>query len=394
MCVWNACYSSFCISNVKNLDIHKKEIQYSIKYNLTISYQVSSSNCLPKFHDARTKTSLQHPAKQRKNVDPRVDRLRRRCCCGVLFVSTLWRSGDVVCFAAWLGLAMNFLSHEGPCLPGIELAAKHLLRIGVALLGVRITYGQIAQLGWEAIAMVVGSVIATIGVGVLLARLLGFSASFGVLTGGAVAICGASAAMALSSVMPTHSMKERSTLFTVVVVSTLSTLAMVFYPMLAQALNLQDHVVGIFLGATIHDVAQVVGAGYGVSVETGDTATVVKLMRVAMLVPVMLILVAVYRRNKTNDQTDPTPIPWFVAIFVLLVVAGSMGWIPVWTQAIGNDLSRWLLIIAIAAIGLKTRLQEIVAVGIRPVLLMVGETTFLAVVVLSVIALTHLGSNS
>ena len=297
-------------------------------------------------------------------------------------------------FALLLGLAMNFLSHEGPCLPGIELAAKHLLRIGVALLGVRITYGQIAQLGWEAIAMVVGSVIATIGVGVLLARLLGFSASFGVLTGGAVAICGASAAMALSSVMPTHSMKERSTLFTVVVVSTLSTLAMVFYPMLAQALNLQDHVVGIFLGATIHDVAQVVGAGYGVSVETGDTATVVKLMRVAMLVPVMLILVAVYRRNKTNDQTDPTPIPWFVAIFVLLVVAGSMGWIPVWTQAIGNDLSRWLLIIAIAAIGLKTRLQEIVAVGIRPVLLMVGETTFLAVVVLSVIALTHLGSNS
>lgn len=318
--------------------------------------------------------------------------------CGVVAAAASFLSqhygAPAMLFALLLGLAMNFLSHEGPCLPGIELAAKHLLRIGVALLGVRITYGQIAQLGWEAIAMVVGSVIATIGVGVLLARLLGFSASFGVLTGGAVAICGASAAMALSSVMPTHSMKERSTLFTVVVVSTLSTLAMVFYPMLAQALNLQDHVVGIFLGATIHDVAQVVGAGYGVSVETGDTATVVKLMRVAMLVPVMLILVAVYRRNKTNDQTDPTPIPWFVAIFVLLVVAGSMGWIPVWTQAIGNDLSRWLLIIAIAAIGLKTRLQEIVAVGIRPVLLMVGETTFLAVVVLSVIALTHLGSNS
>ena len=318
--------------------------------------------------------------------------------CGVVAAAASFLSqhygAPAMLFALLLGLAMNFLSHEGPCLLGIELAAKHLLRIGVALLGMRITYGQIAQLGWEAIAMVVGSVIATIGVGVLLARLLGFSASFGVLTGGAVAICGASAAMALSSVMPTHSMKERSTLFTVVVVSTLSTLAMVFYPMLAQALNLQDHVVGIFLGATIHDVAQVVGAGYGVSVETGDTATVVKLMRVAMLVPVMLILVAVYRRNKTNDQTDPTPIPWFVAIFVLLVVAGSMGWIPVWTQAIGNDLSRWLLIIAIAAIGLKTRLQEIVAVGIRPVLLMVGETTFLAVVVLSVIALTHLGSNS
>lgn len=318
--------------------------------------------------------------------------------CGIIAAAASFLSqhygAPVMLFALLLGLAMNFLSQEGPCLPGIELAAKHLLRIGVALLGMRITYGQIAHLGWQSIAMVVSSVIATIGVGVLLARLLGFSASFGVLTGGAVAICGASAAMALSSVIPSHPMKERSTLFTVVVVSTLSTIAMVFYPMLAQALDLQNHVVGIFLGATIHDVAQVVGAGYGVSVETGDTATVVKLMRVAMLVPVMVTLVALYRRNKTSDQADPTPLPWFVAFFVLLVIAGSIGWIPAWTQTLGNDLSRWFLIIAIAAIGLKTRLQDIVAVGIRPVLLMVGETIFLAAMVLAIIALTHLGGNS
>jgi uncharacterized integral membrane protein (TIGR00698 family) len=288
----------------------------------------------------------------------------------------------VMLFALLLGMSMNFLSQQGPCPPGIELAARHLLRLGVALLGLRITYGQIAHLGLQPLLLVVASVVATISVGVLMARLLGFDASFGVLTGGAVAICGASAAMALAAVIPAHPGKERSTLFTVIVVSTLSTTAMVLYPMVAQGLHLQEHATGVFLGATIHDVAQVVGAGYGVSVEAGDTATIVKLLRVAMLVPVIVVLVALYHRKQGHGGNRAAPLPWFVAGFVVLVVVGSLGWFPQWVQAAGNDASRWLLVIAIAAIGLKTRMQEVITVGLRPVLLMVGETVFLAVMVL------------
>ena len=141
----------------------------------------------------------------------------------------------VMLFALLLGMAMNFLSGEGStCKPGIEFTARTLLRVGVALLGLRITVGQVAELGWQPLAIIVLTVALTIGVSMLAARLLGFQTLFGLLSGGATAICGASAAMALAAALPNHPLKERATLFTVVGVSALSTLAMVAYPMLAQ----------------------------------------------------------------------------------------------------------------------------------------------------------------
>lgn len=294
----------------------------------------------------------------------------------------------VMLFALLLGMSMNFLSQEGPCRPGIELAAKQLLRLGVALLGLRITYGQIAALGWGPVLLVVGSVVVTIVVGILMARFAGFNTPFGVLTGGAVAICGASAALAISTVLPAHERKEQATLFTVIGVSALSTLAMVVYPMVAHALGYSDHATGLFLGATIHDVAQVVGAGYGVSTEAGDTATVVKLMRVAMLMPVIVVFAAMYRGQQAAGAERPPILPWFVVAFAVLVVLGSLGWVPGAVQSLGNDASRWCLVIAISAIGLKTRMVEIVSVGIRPIAVMLGETLFLAALVLLLIART------
>ena len=291
----------------------------------------------------------------------------------------------VMLFALLLGMAMNFLSQQGPCAAGIELAGKQLLRLGVALLGLRISFGQIAELGWMPFLLVVGSVVATMLCGLALARLAGYKNPFGLLTGGSVAICGASAALALSTVLPAHALKERATLFTVIGVSALSTLAMVLYPMLAQWLGLDAHATGIFLGATIHDVAQVVGAGYGVSQDAGDTATVVKLMRVAMLMPVIVVLAACYRGQQGDGEPRPPLLPWFVVAFGVLMVVGSLGWIPQPVVSFGNEASRWCVVIAISAIGMKTRMQELVTVGIRPIAVMVGETVFLAALVLGVL---------
>ncbi len=201
----------------------------------------------------------------------------------------------VMLFALLLGMAMNFLSGDGPCQPGIEFTARTVLRVGVALLGLRITLGQVAELGWQPLAIVVVAVVLTIGVSMAAARLMGFQSLFGLLSGGATAICGASAALALAAALPNHPLKERATLFTVIGVSALSTLAMIVYPMLAQCARPRPAAAGIFLGATIHDVAQVVGAGYSLSTQTGDVATVVKLMRVAMLVPVIVFAVMLTR---------------------------------------------------------------------------------------------------
>jgi uncharacterized integral membrane protein (TIGR00698 family) len=292
----------------------------------------------------------------------------------------------VMLFALLLGMAMNFLSGDAPCAPGIEFTARHVLRLGVALLGLRITMGQIAELGWQPAAIVVVSVLLTIAVSMLLARLMGFQTLFGLLSGGATAICGASAALALAAALPAHPLKERATLFTVVGVSVLSTLTMIVYPMLAHAMGLDPRLAGIFLGATIHDVAQVVGAGYGMSQETGDVATFVKLMRVATLVPVIVFAVLL-ARTRGGDAGGPRPplLPWFAVAFAVLVAINSTGVMPGAVITGGNEISRWCLVAAIAGIGMKTQLKELAAVGLKPVVLMIGETAFLAALVLGLL---------
>ena len=289
----------------------------------------------------------------------------------------------VMLFALLLGMSMNFLSTQELCRPGIDFAARGVLRVGVALLGMRITLGQIAALGWQPLVLVVIALVATILVSIVVARALGFRGAFGLLTGGATAICGASAALALAAALPAHPQKERATLFTVIGVSVLSTMAMIVYPMIVRALGQGPVEAGVFLGGTIHDVAQVVGAGYGVSQQTGDTATVVKLMRIAMLLPV-IVCAAMFTRARGGSEEGERPplLPWFAVVFATFVAINSLGWVAPVLQQLGSELSRWCLVIAIAAIGMKTQLRQLADIGLRPVALMIGETVFLALLVL------------
>ena len=295
-------------------------------------------------------------------------------------------TAPVMLYALLLGMAFNFLTEQDRTRPGVEFAAKALLRTGVALLGMRIGWSQVTALGWGPVIMVLAMVAVTIGMSVLFAKAFGFNPLFGFLSGGATAICGASAALALSAALPAHEKKEQATLFTVIGVSALSTLAMITYPVIAHATGLSNHQAGIFIGATIHDVAQVVGAGYSMSRETGDIATFVKLMRVAMLVPVIVFAVMLTRARAEEAGTKRPPLlPWFAVAFAVLVAINSTGWLPEVVAKTGSELSRWCLVAAIAAIGMKTQLKELATVGVKPVLLMLAETTFLAVLVLALL---------
>ena len=314
----------------------------------------------------------------------------------VVAIAAIYLSGHygapVMLFALLLGMALNFLSEDGRCRLGIEFTAKQVLRWGVALLGLKMTTGQVQALGWQPMVMVVLAVAATIGFGIVMARLMGFKPFFGLLSGGSVAICGASAAMAISAAFPHHPQRDRATLFTVISVSTLSTVAMVVYPLVARLLGLNASEAGLFLGGTIHDVAQVVGAGYSMGPVTGDAATIVKLMRVAMLVPVMVLAVWMMHRTRaqalpstaTTEATVPPPrpplLPWFTVAFVALLVLNSLHLFPAWAVEGGNDLSRAFLVGAMAAIGMKTHLKDILSVGWKPVALVVLETVFLAAI--------------
>lgn len=297
--------------------------------------------------------------------------------------------------ALLLGIAFHFLSEEGRCGPGIGLRARTVLRLGVALLGMRISVELLMGLGASTILLLVLAIAATVGFGLVAARLLGRGWRLALLTSGAVAICGASAAMAIAAVLPKNEFSERNLIFTVLSVTVLSTVAMIFYPILAQSLGLDARATGIFFGGTIHDVAQVVGAGFSVSPEAGDTATLVKLIRVTMLAPVVIVF-ALATRNAGQDMgtgtgmeassgkaARPPLLPGFVLAFLALAALNSLGFVPEAVSGLGSDLSRWALLAGIVAVGMKTSLRRVLDVGGDAVALIVAETLFIGLFILA-----------
>ena len=271
---------------------------------------------------------------------------------GTIGIAATWLSivyrTPVMLFALLLGMAFHFLHDSAKCKPGIDFSSRTLLRCGVALLGFRITFGQVVSLGPIPLAMVVTIVPVTMLFGIWLAKRLGLGQKFGVLSGGAVAICGASAALAISTTLPAYAQKERDTVLTVVGVTTLSTIAMVTYPILARLLHLDHMQAGIFLGGTIHDVAQVVGAGFTISPETGDVSTYVKLLRVAMLIPVT-IAVAFVTKGAGPSQSKAPPVPLFLVGFAAAVLLNSLVNIGEEERDILGSASNWCLVTAISA---------------------------------------------
>lgn len=292
--------------------------------------------------------------------------------------------------AILIGLALHFLAEDPKTAAGLDFASRTVLRLGIALLGLRVSVAMFADLGASVIAMIVTAVALTFAFGILTSRLLSQSTAFGMLTGGAVAICGASAALAISATLGNRSREaDQQMVFTVIGVTMLSTLAMIFYPILASFAGLDDHQTGIFLGATIHDVAQVAGAGFSVSVPAGETAVFVKLIRVTMLAPVVLLAALAFRKTVSGDVKRPPLLPGFVIAFLLLGTLNSLVTIPTIVADCAGTFSRWALLVAIAAVGVKTSLPEVFKIGGRAIGLLVAETAFLAVLVLA--ALIFLG---
>jgi uncharacterized integral membrane protein (TIGR00698 family) len=298
--------------------------------------------------------------------------------------------------ALLFGISLNFLADHPECSGGISFGARNVLRLGVALLGLRISFDMIWTLGWPVVGLVVSMVPLTIVFGLLVSRLFGFKFRFAFLSAGAVAICGASAAIAIAAILPKDAKSEDRLVFTVVGVTLLSTVAMITYPILSQYLGFSDQMAGIYLGATIHDVAQVVGAGFSISPEAGETATLVKLLRVAMLAPV-IVVASLLLRGKTDRVSDterPPIIPLFVMGFLGLATLNSVMTLPDALLIFFANGSQWLLLTAIAAVGLKTKPAEVLKVGRAAAGLLVVETLFLAVLVALALSILPLDVTS
>lgn len=280
-------------------------------------------------------------------------------------------------FALLLGMALRFLYENEQTVAGVEFASCDILRLGVALLGLRIAVSDVLAVGWATLGLIAAAIAATIGAGILLARLSGQKGAFGALTGGAVAICGASAALALSAVLPKNRISEQDTIFAVIGVTSLSTIAMIAYPIVSGALDHSEAEAGLFLGGTIHDVAQVVGAGYSISDPAGDNATLIKLIRVAFLLPVVMLFALAFRRRAAPGEGGGL-LPWFLVGFAICVLLNSYAPVPAGLKDFFIEASRFMLVTAIAAIGLKSDLKSLAAVGPKPIILMVTETAWIA----------------
>lgn len=296
----------------------------------------------------------------------------------VAFISEHY-GGPQFLLALLLGMAFNSIARNDRLAPGIDFASRTILRLGVMLLGVRITFEQIAEVGVWPVLLAVAGVAVAIAAGFLGAHFFGRGRAEAILSGGAVGVCGASAAMAISAVLPKGPQSERLTLLTVVGVTVLSTCAMIVYPVLSKLLGLSDTAAGIFFGSTIHDVAQVLGAGLTVSPQAGDVATLVKLVRVSCLLPVVVFAAWICRdvgvtSLAAGTASRPPALPGFLVGFVLLVLLGSLVHLPPVLVAGVSDFSRACLLVAIAALGVKTSFGELLALGWRPLALILVET--------------------
>src|SRR4051812_45246214 len=217
-----------------------------------------------------------------------------------------------------IGMALQPLSGRPALKAGIEFSGRTLLRVGVALYGARLTLGNLVDGGPLPVLIALAAVACTIMFGAVAARAFGLSRNFGLLTGCATGVCGAAAAMAASAVLPKHANSDRDLAFTVMGVNFLSTVVMVIYPTLQQLLGFSLFEMGVFLGGSIHDVAQVAGAGQTIGPQVLADSIITKLLRVAFLLPAIAgIAWWVAKSGQSAGDARPSP-PVFLFGFLLL----------------------------------------------------------------------------
>ncbi|AHL73916.1 membrane protein [Stutzerimonas stutzeri] len=266
-----------------------------------------------------------------------------------------------------LGFGFASQAADARMQPGVTFCSRQILRVGVALLGARIGVEQLLTVGSLPIVMVLTSVPLVIGCALLLGRWLGLPALHSLVAGVAVAICGVSAAIAVAAVIPAGRLEDRRLLGVVVGVTALGTLSMLVYPPLLASLGYDEIESGLLLGASIHDVAQAAGAGYLVSDSAGDIATLTKLLRVALLAPLVLLLGFLLRRGDSGTAEFPLFLLGFLALFGL----NSLGWLPAGLREGLIAASNACLLVTMAALGMRTTLGALLAQGWRPMLLLV-----------------------
>ncbi|MBG6220401.1 MULTISPECIES: YeiH family protein [unclassified Janthinobacterium] len=265
------------------------------------------------------------------------------------------------------------------CGAGVALSKQTFLRLGIILYGFRLTFHDIGQVGMAGIAIDALVLMSTFGLAILLGTaVFKLERNSAILIGAGSSICGAAAVMATQPVLKAHSEDVSVAVSTVVL---FGSIAIFVYPLLYQW-NQGWHVLaatpaafGVYIGSTVHEVAQVVAAGKSIGQETANAAVIAKMVRVMMLAPFLVILSAVLARGKGQagdsgqEKAAALAIPWFAFIFIAVLAFNSLGLLPASTVASITELDTVLLAMAMAALGLTTHMSAIGRAGVKPLLL-------------------------
>ncbi len=280
--------------------------------------------------------------------------------------------------AVVLGMAARrVIGLQASLRPGLALSTRTLLRLAVVLLGLQIPLGQIAALGIGSLLAVMGGLFTCFFGTIWLGRRLGVDSRLTRLIATGTAVCGASAVVAANSVSRGS---DEDVAYALATVTLFGTLAMLVVPALALLLGLDPELAGIWTGASIHEVAQVVGAATQLGSQATQTATIAKMARVLMLAPLVLAMLAHERRRRGAPDAPEArlPVPWFVFGFLALAGVASLGVVPVAVAQTSGLVASFLLAAALAAMGFAVELRALRKKGLRPLLLALSSALLIA----------------
>ena len=269
-----------------------------------------------------------------------------------------------------------------PTATGVDFSKSTLLRTGIVLFGLRITFQQIAAVGWAGVVIDALVVVLTFAIAIQIGtRVCGLDRETSILIGAGSSLCGAAAVMATEPVIRGQAHKVTIAVATVVVFGTIGMFA---YPLLYPFLGLSEHAYGVFTGSTVHEVAQVVAAGRSVSEAAAAAAVIEKMLRIMMLAPFLLALSGLQRPSYSGAPEGratraPIVIPWFAVLFIVASAVNSLHVLPTRVVADLNAVDTVLLATAMAALGLRTHVGAIRQAGLRPLLLAAALFAFLVV---------------
>jgi uncharacterized integral membrane protein (TIGR00698 family) len=274
--------------------------------------------------------------------------------------------------------------------PGVKFSLRRVLRLGIILLGFQLMAAQVAEVGFVGAGVIATTLVATFVFTKWLGRVIGVERKMAELIAAGTSICGASAVIATNTVTEGS---DEDVAYAVACVTVFGSLSMFLYPLLPGLLHLGPDAFGLWSGASIHEIAQVVAAAFQDGAHAGEIATVSKLTRVMMLAPVVIAL-GIFATRRAAHAADPDvkrkapPMPWFVLGFIALVVVNSAVTIPAAPKHYVVVATTFMLSMALAAMGLETDFRKLKAEGLRPLALAAAAWIFIALFSLALVKLT------